>query len=763
MTIPFDADGYAADALAAQNDAMAGPLAAAMRYEGLAIGVAGRVRLDPGYWEPMIQVAPKRDLGDERLVVSAQVSGGAALAPVVFEAVTEAGAWLALMVPVVGVTRRTGAAVELQVTATLNGAALGVNALRDLVQVRVVEGMFARLLYVASVETLRLRRQTRLLHAAATLDGARGFMLDRYGQELAIPRLRDQLAVSGGAIVTVAQVESDADYRRRLAIFRRWFGPTRRSVLAALNGEGGTVGPLQQIGAPATFSLLEDDNPLYSAIRIVAVAPSVAEAQTRLDHFFAYLRAAVLIDPMVAVPATRPLPSAARAREAALRTRLKQRLSFADPKKRAMAPFLALAFDRLTDFMRAFGVVNKVSVIRAQDDGGGARHELGLGAEIAQIAAADLTTIRNGLGAPPTGLAKANLSIVAALAGGDVSDARGTWLLNACGFGTVESVAGGNLYVSHLAIGGLTITGPATMRLVDSRPGVKYAASIDSGHDGLSMALAHALSGGHGGWPAGDPPWTFIPVAQLGTTLDSLTTLDGPTSQAIGTGFAVAAASLPPFVQSTKNYASGVVAAVALDAAFAAGLAAANGAAIGRWQRLMETLGSNGAASAALFKRAAGTPVLIVSAYGLPLVGANIGARRSSGFFWNLMPVSAGAEGQCSPAGTEATFRSVTPGVYALHCLATARIGDTDPFEYRVDLPAGVSINLPQYEMLMNILGRCYPIGVEVNTWQLRRSHVTLGGIDPQPLTPRQSRSYRVWQKPHFSGVDLDRPDFAGG
>jgi hypothetical protein len=756
----FDADYYAADALGAQREAMAGPLEAAMRVQPLAIGTAGRVTLDANAWEPMIQLSTRRDLGEERLEVQASLVGGGALPGLVFERMSEAGNWLVLHVPPAVVGRRTAAAVEIDLSGRLNGTALNLTQLRALVDVRLVEGLFARLLHVLSAETAQLRRQARLIHQAASPVGARGFMLDRHGQELAVPRLADRLEVQGSAIVTIPAAESDESYRRRLAIFRRFFRADRSAVLASLNGTTTQPGPLQQIGAPASFAVDETDNPLLSGLRIVSVANTAAAANTQLANFFDYLRATILIDPVVAVPASRALPVQARQDQNALRTRLRTRLTFADPAKRAMAPYLAIAFDRLTGFLAALGIAGTINIFRAQDNAGGNRHELGLGAEIGALGAAMLNPVRTALaGTLPVGLGKAERSIAAALKGVDLTPTDGAWLLKACGFRTVETVTASKLFVSHLSMGGLTVTGPGTATVTTAGAGISYSAAIDSGISGIGMALAHALSGGDGGWPTGDPPWALVPMAQLNTTLDGLAVLGAPLAAAIvhSRVAAVPAADIARFVEATKRYPTGTVAALKLDPAFATALTAANAAAVARWERVVEALGANGAASAALFVGAGGSTILLASSHGLPLVGSNIGPRRSTGYFWDCVPASGGADGSISPSGTASVLRARAPGIYAVHCLASARIGETDPFEYRVELPAGATIDLGQYEMLMNILMRCYPVGIEINTWSLRRSHVQLAGV-VTPLSPNQSRSFRRWQHPHFAGVELDRP-----
>jgi len=760
--MPMIVDELAANGLAAQIDALGGPLAGAMRSEPLTIGTSGRVTLPAGYWEPMVQIAPRVDLGADRLTVSASLSGTPAvpLAPVVFEPWSERGHWITLHVPAPLTNRRNPTLLEYELSARLGGTATNLTRLRELVEVRVVEGTVARLLHLMSSEQARLRRQIRLIHAAATLEGARGFMLDRYGQELGVPRLSDRLVVRRGEIVTEAAPEDDAAYRRRLAIYRPWFGASRSAVLALLNGAPGAPGPLQAIGGPATLAIVERDNPLISAIRIISIDTTLSGATIQRRNFLAYLRGTILIDPVGNVPADRKLPQSARSRENALRLRLRGGLNFADANSRAMAPLLAAAFDRLVRVLRVCGVTSQITVVRAQQDEGGGRYELGLGAEIQTLPSATLDAVRTAVaGTLPAARGTEEAAILTAIRNaGSLAATDGKWLFAACGFSTVEATTAGRAYVSHLRIGQLGIDGPSDLALSTlPQTGQVYGARFGDTSGAPGLALAHALGGGSAGWPSGDPPWSLVAPAQLAACLDTLAALDAPTAAATApSGVAViAAADIARFVTAAKRFPPGSLAAVRLNATFAGNLAAGDATATARGSRLIESLGNNGAASAALFAGAGSDRILLLSSHGLPLVGANIGPRRSASYFWHCLPVSEGAAASCRPSGTETAVRPTAPGIYALHCLGTGRIGDTDPFEYRVDLPASELIDLSQYEMLMNMLTRCYPVGIEVNTWSLRRSHIDLGDGRPTPLTPRQSRSFRRWQRPHFAGVDL--------
>jgi hypothetical protein len=58
----------------------------------------------------------------------------------------------------------------------------------------------------------------------------------------------------------------------------------------------------------------------------------------------------------------------------------------------------------------------------------------------------------------------------------------------------------------------------------------------------------------------------------------------------------------------------------------------------------------------------------------------------------------------------------------------------------------------------MNALERACPIGVEINTWNLRRRHVDVDGDGTaDPLPPSLARHYRRFRMPRMRG--LDEPD----
>ncbi|MEU1362310.1 hypothetical protein ABZ356_21005 [Micromonospora zamorensis] len=71
-----------------------------------------------------------------------------------------------------------------------------------------------------------------------------------------------------------------------------------------------------------------------------------------------------------------------------------------------------------------------------------------------------------------------------------------------------------------------------------------------------------------------------------------------------------------------------------------------------------------------------------------------------------------------------------------------------------MELPDGVTVTLAQYERLMNALTRVCPLGVEINTFGIRRDHVDLDADGTaEPLRPAVARTFRTFQQRRHRGV----------
>ena len=749
----IDIDAWAGDSLGHQRDTAAGPLAAALRYDALTIGANARATVPAGAYEPLVMIAPAVDLGDEEWVVEITRIAPApqtALEPVRFAAFSEIDGFLPYMAPAVGADHTLADALVLRLRVRRDGALVPAAETRNLLRVRYAEGRFAKLLAITQGETLRTRRLGREIAARRTLEHARGFMLDRIGRELAVPRLEDEVTVKSGEIVVSAARESDDDYRNRLGIYRPYLVPTRSAVLDRLNGAGS---PLQAAGAPSDFDIREDDNPFMVSFKVFGVGGTANEGRQIRARYLKYLRDTTLIDPVRNVPTMRHLPSLQRQREQAMRLRLRGRLQFDATTTRSMAPWLARAFDRAVRCLDHLAVAGALRIVRCQEDAGGSRFELGLAAELHPLPAGMVSAIRTAIEAGPAMPAgdRELEGVLAELADTNRSDPAGTWFFRACGFRTVAPLSGGRLLLSHISMGNLQLEGPDGLDLVAARSGTEFSAKMQPEGNNIDMALANALAGGATGWPAGVDDWTVVPPSGTNAALAGLDD-PGLPQQAVfdemGLGLP---GDIAAFRQSLNSYPAHVFRVLQLGAGLSGILSANDNMAVDRMGLLADTLGANGAASMVVLKTTGGL-VLIVGSIGLPQIGTSIGPRRSSDFFWSGTVVSGGSHVTLRGQGTRTIVKAIGAGVFAATTLAYSRIGGTDPFEWRVTLPPDAVLDYAQYEILMNLLDRTYPVGVEINTWTIRRRNVALDGVHPQPLSPRMSRSYRPFLRRRFQG-----------
>jgi hypothetical protein len=62
-------------------------------------------------------------------------------------------------------------------------------------------------------------------------------------------------------------------------------------------------------------------------------------------------------------------------------------------------------------------------------------------------------------------------------------------------------------------------------------------------------------------------------------------------------------------------------------------------------------------------------------------------------------------------------------------------------------LPDGALLDLDQYGYVMNLLEALCPIGIEINTFDIRRSHVADVGGTPTFLSSSASRTYHRYRR----------------
>ncbi|MEV0154964.1 hypothetical protein AB0H57_14625 [Micromonospora sp. NPDC050686] len=753
-------------------DQLEGPWAGTVRRVVLPLAADGTADVDWTSRHPLLTAVLRRDLGEETVRVRVTPNGGGPLPAGVFAPWSAAGASVPVLAPDTAAEPLVPAfrVAVLVERAGENGtyAAVTGAAARDLVELAVVEGNLGRLLYAVTYEKNRLRRALREVHAYRTLGHARRDALDRIGADVGVPRFIDELVHDDATGEVYARRlpdpgrEPDAAYAARLGLYRRFLLPTPGAVRRLLNGPGAPTDPntglFADLPGGARFTLREEDDQFAVAVALVAVGG----AQHR-TNFLAQLRRDRLILPANTPPnntthAARALPARRLAEITALRASLRQ--SYAFDSAHGVAPPLAVALDRAGRVCRALGASVTWQVKRAQDDAGGSRYELGLGVNLTPPTGAQLADLRGRIlntGRAVTADATAEALIVAARAAGvptATADPEAAWLWRACGLPTAHRVDSATLYLSHLPTRGLAVTAPATAAVQAAVPvQARFHAPGDPGGNALLLAgLADAAAAWTGG---GETAWAGLTDAQARTRWATVPAR--PAGQPVL--LALAAAGLPavgdpgPVVAALNQLPDELVETVELPAAFAAGLVANQPAAVQRLARLVGVLRDNRLAAVLPLVDAGNRVLLVVSVIGLPEAGINLSERRATGFRWYTVGLGGGA-GEIKAVGSRTVLRPTAPGLVAVVALSYVRTGLTDPYEFRVELPDGVALTLAQYERLMNVLTRVCPLGVEVNTYALRRDHVDLDGDGAaEPLRPAVARTFRQYRQRRQRGV----------
>lgn len=761
------------------------PLSAGARDIEAGVQLDGRIVVAWPAREPLVLVAPAKALDDAGLRVAARLDpDGAArdLAPLHFDRYTEVGAFLPLHVPVVDLATRTAApfTIALEVAEVLDGGLQRAVAAADVgswLTVVVVEGILGRTAYLLGAEKLRIRRVARELRDIRLIATARDDALDRMGAEIGVPRLESRLEFDpatrtiltrGVDAAGLPERESDDAYRRRLGIYRPMLVPSRSNLERLLNGPGDAAAPnagvLGAAGVVHRFEVVEADNDLAVAIHLVQAGPGTAR-----DDLHRLVSEAYLVWPgdaaaNDAVHARRYVPSPSRDRIAALRARLRTQWVF--NAGHAVAPALAVALDRVGRCRQALGDASQWVVQRAADPAGGSRFELGLGIEVVPPPAAILDQMAAAVGVNPVlGDDPATQEVRGLLRGirprSSGEDPEGRWLLEGCGIRTVHRTNTGSLYLSHLPTFGLVIEGPST---VDPVAAVALEARYHApGDPGRNAVLAAALKDAGDAWvAAGHPAWTSLTDPDASVRWAQV----GPRAAVDPALLVFTGASLPavqqpgPVVTALERLPKELVETIRLDPAQSQRILAGQPAAIDELAALVALLRARGVAGV-LPLVSGGEVLLVVAVIGLPEAGLNLTERRSTAFRWYVVPIE-GSGGRVRGAGSRTEFVPNGPGLSAVVALGYARRGLTDPYEFRVDLPDGAVLDLRQYELLMNVLEHACPLGIEVNTFNIRRRHVDIDGDGvADPLPPTLARTFRAFRHRRWRGIDDTAP--AGG
>lgn len=460
MAIAIDPDLHRSSSHRNMVEHLAGPIAAGAQDTVIDVDSSGNAAVGWNARHPLLVAAPREPLDDQPLELTATLPGGDERV-LTFAPYTEAGAFLPVHWP--GSDPATGTAAPFTVGLAVAGVAAADVAAA--IEVRVVEGVMGRMIYLLGAEKQRLRREARELAAAELLARGRDDALDRVGGELGVARFLDFPA---GTPPTVVR-EDDDDYRRRLGLYRPWLKPNKRRLLELLNGPGAdadpNAGPLAGLGVTDRFSVVEDENPFAVAVQLVAAGDPPLR-----DNFIAFVRAAHLLWPKNdaaanAVHAARFLPAARIQREDALRTDLRGFFSFTAEAATnpAIAPLLAPALVRAARCRAALGVTRKWPMLRAQRSDGGSRYELGLGGDLEPFPAAELDAMAASHPTATSTDPEVDGLLRSMTPQSSTDDPDGRWLLEPCGLRTVHRVDSTRVYVSHFPTYGLVLGGPPSV------------------------------------------------------------------------------------------------------------------------------------------------------------------------------------------------------------------------------------------------------------------------------------------------------------
>lgn len=747
-------------------DHLSGPFrnaAVDIPIELAASGVEVIASIDATARRPLLLVGTRRAVGTHglRAAVSVTPDGDAAVTTELhFAPFTEAGAYLPVF------ASDDEVAPALAVSIAIPDAPGGSEPI-DLIELHLVEGTMGRLLYLLGAEKTRLRRQGRELTELRRLDFTiaadtdrdhrrLGHALDRMGSDLGVPRFADRVTwdVARSQVVSVSEREPNETYRRRLEMMRRFMMPTRSNVERALRNFGG-----------ATFAINEANAELAVAIALVSSPDDTPRTQ-----FLAYLRTHYLLQPGQPIPATRPLPSKVRAEQQRILDRIGgvggdvTRASFDVPAGTFIAPLLAETLDRVGRARRALGVTRRWKILRAQDDAGSSRYELGLGIDVEAIPTAELDQMATKLAARDFA-ADADPETIALLSSvvgkSSADDPTGRWLLSAAGLRTIQPIAGGLWYLSHFPTFGmlLTKTGGSPLGME-----ARFHAPGDPGpHAALSFALADVVADAIA---VSLPAFTQLSSAAAATAIAAATV---PNTATV-TAFAAAglrtpddAADLARAKADLAAFPIELMAALSLDVTQAAGLIANQPQAVAQLAKLVDILGAREIISV-LPLVTGGGGLLLISSSSLP--GA---ARLNSpryGFRWHIMPIQGLPGGLSQEVGARNRYTAPNQGtnLSAVILVSIARRDRVDPrdcippYQVRVQLRPTELLDLAGYERMMNLLERAVPISVVVDT-RLVREH----NVDPArngtvvPFTGRMAHTFRAYkQRRHLGNLNND-------
>lgn len=759
------------------------PFAAGAVDSIITISDEGKARTTRNTREPLLAVTLLNSLDRKGLKLSGTLDPDGVATPLVpslmFSPYSEAGACLPLYRPGVDPSTRTALPFVIQLALseiTEDGVERPIppTEIHVHVEVRVIEGNLGRLIFLLGSEKPKIRRQAREIAAMRFLTNAHSDALDRFGAELGVPRFTDILDVQRdqkGKLEIVTRhfdaagkpiVEADEEYRRRLKLYRPFASATRSRLSEVLNGAGVQTdpnrGPLAELGLQSRFAIREEDNEFGVSIHLVS-----AGGDHFRTNFLEHIRRSRLIWPNDVQAANdvhraRFLSSNHKDEVNTLRNSLRESFKFAD--NAAIAPMLVDALERVARCRRALGDNSPWRVLRTQDSTGGSRYELGTGIDLEILSAKKLgqliAALEDPARQPATDLAgHIDMEVEELLKSMTprpaAEDPEAAWLLKPCGLQTIHRLNDTHMYVSHLPTFGMKITAAST-----TNPGVKmdleaqYHAARDPGGN---IVLLDALKEVTARWVAGGAQaFTVLSEADAVNRLSHAVLPPGAATTVLQKANLHVMTNPVAVTTQLKRLPPELVRTFQLAVPQALKILAGDQEAVQDLVRLARLLEEQGVSAALPLITDSNEVVFVVGVIGLPEVGTNLSIRRSTGFRWYAVPI-VGKAGEIKAVGSRSYFIPSEPGLCAIVALGYARRGLTDPYEFRVELPSEGLLNVGQYEFLMNALEHLYPLGVEVNTFSIRKHHVDLNGDGiADPLPPTVSHTYRRFRRRRYRG-----------
>jgi len=787
-------------------DLLTAPLAAAAGAEVVPL-VDGTVRSGRPLRAPAILIRLKAHQARTAVVVRWATTGVDNPRPAVFTAWSAAGSLLPLYVPTLApgtegtgpveltlsVWTVAGSAAHLPATAlaAATGPGLAPAAAADLVEAVLLEGHLARLLHLQMEEKQRITATAREIAASRHAGLARGWALDAIGADHRVPRLDG---------------EDDDAYRGRLQIYTSWRLATPAGFERALNGvPDGTPDGGPNTGLPATagvqprFRIVERNDELAVWARLVEVGPGPDPSDWR-KRFLSLAAAGLLFD-LETLPDAR-LPAGTRDRLSEVRKLLRDRLIRGRPvtERRYMTVLVATCLARAVQVLKLLADPGKLTLLSALTRGTDPRLDLGLGVTVrpledgrvdravTQARAVQAAGGVVGPAVPPDVLAAALRAEVR----DRTDDPEAAWLFEAAGLQATR-LDEDTLFLTPLPAHGLVIEGPG--RLAPGQSGRYLARLRGSGGSGRHVLVdeawrraAPALA--HGGNLA---PMPLDPPG-LDQALRAVAEANPPAKPPPALVPLVAEGLMPA---SAADFAARVRDSYDLDLVLGyvldpgvGGLGPDDPPAVAARQALvaaLSTLTAAGFHTVRVLPRPDGLTLLVLAAVSvLPGGSSRPGEPVPAMYRWYVAPFPpplAGSQGRqlgreadaadeedwsyarggrriarpkrWPPAplavrrgvGGQVDLVAVRPGVALVVCVAYVRRGLADPYEVRLELPQGEVLDLGQYGYVMNLLEHLCPLGIEINTFELRRNHVSPDGGPPQFLSGQVSRSYTRYRR----------------